>query len=80
MKWGYEHACSHHGPPGVCGPNTNDSVMNGEGGVCGVLDGEPNYDYFFGVGANKVGKIAKKESAYAKKFGTLPELHRGGPS
>jgi hypothetical protein len=89
MKWDFEHACSHHDPPTVCGPDTNYTIMNSEGGVrghmkrmlekSGELTGEPNYGFFFGFHANKVGKVAKKEAGYAKKWGKLPELHQGGP-
>ena len=89
MKWDYEHACSHHDPSGVCGPETNDEIMNGEGGVrghmkrmlekSGELTGEPDYGYCFGFYANKVGKVARKEAEYVKKWGKLPELHQGGP-
>lgn len=89
MKWDFEHACSHHDPPTVCGPETNEAVMKGEGGVrgymkrmlekSGELTGEPIYGFFFGFHANKVGKVARKEPGYAKKFGKIPELHQGGP-
>ena len=83
MKWDFEHACSHHDPPTVCGPETNHAIMNGEGGLhghmkrvlekSGELTGEPNYGFFFGFYANKVGKVARKEAEYAKKWGKIPD-------
>lgn len=90
MKWDFGFACSHHDPPGVCGPLDNGSIMNGKGGVkghivrelvkTGELAGEADAGSWFPWRcSNLVHRLEAKEAARKKLYGPFPPLPFGGP-
>jgi len=90
LKWDFQYGCSHHDPPGVCGPIDDPKIMDSEGGLrgdfhrkldaTGELTGEPVYGSWFPwKHANVIAKTQKKEPGFVKKYGKVPELRYGGP-